>query len=170
MYQRSWLRERPETQYLFLPPEAENAYEQDLVRIAALRPPLQTLLRRSRDPRDVVRAIEQVVRAGAVRRRGGRAIIKDPFALLMAEWIDARTAADVIVCVRHPAAFASSIKRLGWRLDERWLLSQDGLMADELAPHCPGRTGSTSSITPAWRGVSSTAWSSDCRPTTPTGR
>lgn len=137
MNPRSWLSRRPEERFLHQSPDATSPYEEDLDRIVALRPPPMTLLRRARDGRDVIRAGEQVLTAARDRRLGARAIIKDPFALFLAEWIHARSDADVVVCVRHPAAFVSSIVRLGWRLDERWLLAQGELMEGELAAWAP---------------------------------
>lgn len=44
-------------------------------------------------------------------------------------------AAQVVVTVRHPAAFASSLKRLNWSFDFKDLLSQPLLMRDHLEPY-----------------------------------
>ena len=41
--------------------------------------------------------------------------MKDPIALLSAEWLAQRFDMEVVVLIRHPAAFASSLKRLGWK-------------------------------------------------------
>ncbi len=137
MNHRSWSVRRPDERFLHLPPGRPSPYVDDLDRIVSLRPPPVALLRRARGVRDVARVVEQVAAAGRARRGGARAIIKDPFALLLAEWLQARTDADVIVCVRHPAAFASSVKRLEWRLDERWLLAQDALVEGDLREWVP---------------------------------
>lgn len=160
MNHRSWLSERPVERYLHQSPHRPSPFDRDLERIVALRPPALALLRRSRGPRDVLRAIEQVVTARRARMRDGRAIIKDPFALLLAEWIHARTDAEVVVCVRHPAAFVSSVKRLEWRLDERWLLVQDELMSEELRAWAPAlrRAGELDTVDHAclvWRVLNS---------------
>ena len=40
----------------------------------------------------------------------------------------------MVITVRHPAAFASSLKRLGWDFDFSDLLQQDQLMRDWLEP------------------------------------
>lgn len=61
-----------------------------------------------------------------------RALVKDPCALFAAPWIADRFDASVVVLVRHPAAFVSSLKRLGWRFDVRNLLDQELLMKTEL--------------------------------------
>ncbi len=69
------------------------------------------------------------------RRAGRRALIKDPLALLSAEWLAERFDMDVVVMIRHPAAFAGSLKRFGWHspLDE--LLQQPALIHDYLADY-----------------------------------
>lgn len=61
-------------------------------------------------------------------------LIKDPFAVFSIPWFIKRFSCRVLVVVRHPAAFASSLLRLGWSFDFRHLLSQPLLMRDYLAP------------------------------------
>lgn len=61
-----------------------------------------------------------------------RPLLKDPFAVFSAPWFSRRLAFQVIVTVRHPAAFASSLKRLGWYFDFHDLLAQPLLMGDWL--------------------------------------
>lgn len=61
-------------------------------------------------------------------------LIKDPFAVFSIPWFIKRFSCRVLVVVRHPAAFASSLVRLGWSFDFRHLLSQPLLMRDYLAP------------------------------------
>ncbi len=68
------------------------------------------------------------------RRQGARPLIKDPIALLSAEWLAEQYQSQVIVLVRHPAAFASSIKRLKWLLPVADLLGQETVMRDWLYP------------------------------------
>ncbi len=66
---------------------------------------------------------------------GQRALIKDPFAVFSAKWFAQRFNFKVIITVRHPAAFASSLKRLGWNFDFNDLLDQPLLMRDHLEPY-----------------------------------
>lgn len=68
------------------------------------------------------------------RLRKRRPLLKDPFAIFSIPWFITRFNARVIVVVRHPAAMASSLKRLGWRFDFSDLLSQPLLMQDLLEP------------------------------------
>jgi hypothetical protein len=64
--------------------------------------------------------------------KGQRALIKDPFALFSAPWFAQRLNCQVVITVRHPAGFASSLKRLGWKYNFRNLLDQPLLMRDHL--------------------------------------
>lgn len=63
-----------------------------------------------------------------------RYLIKDPIACMSSEWLHQKFHMDVIVLVRHPAAFVASLKRLNWRFDFNHFFRQEELMADHLAP------------------------------------
>ena len=63
---------------------------------------------------------------------GQRALVKDPFAVFSTDWFAKRLNCKVVVTVRHPAAFAGSLQRLGWNFDFNNLLSQPLLMRDHL--------------------------------------
>lgn len=67
--------------------------------------------------------------------RGQRVLLKDPFAVFSTPWFAKRLNFKVVVTVRHPAAFASSLKRLGWSFDFNNLLEQPLLMRDHLEPY-----------------------------------
>jgi hypothetical protein len=57
-----------------------------------------------------------------------RPLLKDPFAVFSSPWFAERLDCQVVITVRHPAAFASSLKRLGWSFDFKDLLDQPLLM------------------------------------------
>lgn len=61
---------------------------------------------------------------------GQRALLKDPFAVFSTPWFARKLNCKVVVTVRHPGAFASSLKRLNWNFDFRDLLDQPLLMRD----------------------------------------
>jgi hypothetical protein len=61
-----------------------------------------------------------------------RPLIKDPFAIFSTPWFAERLGCRVVITVRHPAAFASSLKRLNWPFDFRDLLDQPLLMQNWL--------------------------------------
>ena len=64
--------------------------------------------------------------------RGQRVLMKDPFAVFSMDWFAKRLNCKVVVAVRHPAAFVSSLKRLNWPFDLQDLLDQPLLMRDHL--------------------------------------
>jgi hypothetical protein len=64
--------------------------------------------------------------------RGQRVLIKDPFAVFSTQWFAKRLNCKVVITVRHPAAFASSMKRLNWPFNFQDLLNQPLLMRDHL--------------------------------------
>ena len=67
--------------------------------------------------------------------RGQRVLLKDPFAVFSTPWFARRLNCKVVITVRHPAAFASSLKRLNWPFDFQDLLNQPLLMRDHLEPY-----------------------------------
>lgn len=75
-----------------------------------------------RDSRDFVRA----------RLRHARPLMKDPIAAFSASWLASTFGMTTIVLVRHPAAFAGSLKRLGWSHPFRDFLAQPALMQEQL--------------------------------------
>lgn len=69
------------------------------------------------------------------RLKSQRPLLKDPFAVFSAGWFARRLGCQVIITIRHPAAFASSLKRLEWPFDFNDLLAQPLLMQDWLEPY-----------------------------------
>jgi hypothetical protein len=63
-----------------------------------------------------------------------RPLLKDPFAAFSIPWFVERLNCKVVVTVRHPLAFVSSLKRLGWNFNFFDLLEQPLLMQDCLNP------------------------------------
>lgn len=59
-----------------------------------------------------------------------RAIIKDPIALMSAEWIDENFDWDIVILIRHPAAFVASLKVKNWQFNFRQYRDQNLLMKD----------------------------------------
>ncbi len=71
-----------------------------------------------------------------LRRRwlGYRPLVKDPMALMSAEWLADEYQPRVLVLSRHPASFISSLKRLGWHMRVESMLEQEALMRTYLTP------------------------------------
>jgi hypothetical protein len=85
-------------------------------------------------PRRLVGATLRALHAWKLRRSGARPLLKDPIALFSAEWLAETFGTDVVVMIRHPAAFASSLKRLSSYFPFRSILCQPRLLKGPLAP------------------------------------
>ncbi len=66
-----------------------------------------------------------------------RPLLKDPFAIFSVPWFKESLGCQVVITVRHPAAFAASLKRLDWSFDFNDLLNQRQLMDDYLEMYRP---------------------------------
>ncbi|HJQ75551.1 MAG TPA: sulfotransferase [Gaiellaceae bacterium] len=88
-----------------------------------------------RDPGDLARAVRDAWRFRRLRRAGARPLVKDPIALLSAEWLAERFGMGVVVLVRHPAGFAASLERLGWKHDFTSFLDAGGRVPELLRPY-----------------------------------
>ncbi|MBP6207982.1 MAG: sulfotransferase [Anaerolineales bacterium] len=64
--------------------------------------------------------------------RGQRPLLKDPFAVFSTPWFAQQLNCKVVITIRHPGGFASSLKRLNWPFDFDDLLNQPMLMRDHL--------------------------------------
>ncbi len=89
-------------------------------------------LRSGHDFLRMCRDVSIFLRGGLFRQRP---LLKDPFAVFSLPWFVQRLGCEVVVTVRHPAGFASSLKRLNWPFDFRDLLAQPLLMRDQLEPY-----------------------------------
>ena len=114
--------------------ENEARYASELEHVLTFRYELGPRLRRRHRPKDVARTFRDFGRTQRVRRRHPRPLMKDPIALLSAEWLAQRFDMDVVVLIRHPAAFASSLKRLGWRHSFANFLD-DGRVPEVIEPY-----------------------------------
>lgn len=89
-----------------------------------------------------LRSIKDFVRMGRDwrafsqgRKYQQRAIVKDPFAVFSSGWFFKRLGCNVVITVRHPAAFVSSLKRLNWLFEFSDLLEQPLLIRDLLSAY-----------------------------------
>lgn len=117
--------------------ENEHAYFDAIADTVALRYRTGAELRTIRSMKDVARMLREGDDMRRARRQGAAALLKDPIALFSAGWLQRRFGAAPVVLIRHPAAFASSIVRLGWRHDFGDFLAQPLLMRDRLQPFEP---------------------------------
>jgi len=106
-----------------------------LRRVVDLQYPIRYHLRESQS----LTEIKQHVKAAAQytwNRWCGRSVLwKDPLALLSAEQLAQAFDLKVLVMIRHPAAFAGSLKKKDWTFPFEDLFEQDRLMEEWLADY-----------------------------------
>ncbi|MEP6476622.1 MAG: sulfotransferase [Actinomycetota bacterium] len=91
-------------------------------------------LRSIRSSRDVGRFARDWSDFARWRRSGARPLLKDPIALLSAEWLADTFDLDVTVLIRHPAAFVNSLTQRDLSHPFDHFLRQPLLMRESLAP------------------------------------
>ena len=88
-----------------------------------------------RTPKDLLVMVRKWSIFYLARLRNQRPLLKDPFAVFSAPWFNRVLNCQVVIVVRHPAAFASSLKRLNWPFDFDHFMAQPLLMEDLLEPY-----------------------------------
>jgi Sulfotransferase family len=106
-----------------------------------------------RTGRDVLRMFRDAAAFSAGRLRRSTAVLKDPFAVFSLLWFAQALHCRIVVTVRHPAAFASGLKRLGWSFDFSDLLQQPLLMRDHLGPYRAAMTSPETADTAGQAGL-----------------
>jgi hypothetical protein len=122
--------------FTYVSRENEEAFIDPVARTLAFSYSTAVAMRECRSPRAMARVARDYLAFARARRAKVRPLVKDPLAFFSADWLADRFDAQVIVLVRHPAAFASSLKRLGWSSHSfSHFLRQPLLMRDLLAPY-----------------------------------
>lgn len=129
---KSWFRHRPPVWFQHVDDVNGARWAREVDRVVDFRPAVGAIALRGRSPRALARAAQTALSARRARRNGQRALLKDPIAFFAAEWLAERYGTRNVVLVRHPAAFASSLKRLDWRFDFGNLSCQERLLAGDL--------------------------------------
>ena len=118
--------------FVYVTEENEGPFVEPLERTLEFRYDLRRQLPAVRSAHAAGRTVKDFASFTGNRLRRARPLLKDPIAVFSSEWLASRFGAEVIVLVRHPAAFASSLKRLGWTHDFLGLLDQPLLLRDHL--------------------------------------
>lgn len=123
-------------EYLFQYVCKENAdhYQRGITKSIGHHYPLIQNLARARRLRHLARIGRDQCVTLYQWARDSRPIVKDPIAFFSAEWLAETFDMDVVVLIRHPAAFCSSLTALGWRFDFSNFLEQPLLMSRYLEP------------------------------------
>jgi hypothetical protein len=121
--------------FTYVTPENEAPYRERFQRIADLRYPWLDAVRARPTPRGLASATRRAATYALARRRGGRALIKAPGALMSSPWLADRFGARIVILVRHPCGFVASVKRMNWRFRFENLYDQPLLMRDLLGDY-----------------------------------
>lgn len=84
--------------------------------------------------RDIGRAVRDSLKMSRGRFFQLRPLMKDPLALFSSEWLSHKFNMDVVILIRHPAAFVSSLKVKGWSFPFSHFLNQPILIERYLYP------------------------------------
>ena len=126
-------RARTPEWFTYVRADPEGRLAADVRRMLDFRYSYAAEIRDLRSARDAGRMVRDAARFTRWRRAGSRPLIKDPIAVLAAPWLAREFDMRVVVTIRHPAAYAASMRRLGWTHDFSGFLAQPGLV-DDLVP------------------------------------
>ena len=120
---------------MYITEENERQYYHPIKNMLAGKYSLFRGLAQARSYEEVRKFIGLWREFGKYRKQGIMPLIKDPIALMSAGWLARRFDINVIVMIRHPAAFVDSMKNRHWGFyPSRWALPQPLLMRDFLGP------------------------------------
>lgn len=125
-------RGRTEYWYTYICEENENQFIQPMRETLAFKYHLGQEITQIQSFKDLGRMARDWSNFTFAKILAKRPLIKDPFAIFSVAWFAERLNCQILITVRHPAAFASSLKKLGWHFDFNHLLQQPLLMCDHL--------------------------------------
>jgi hypothetical protein len=120
--------------FTYISAENESFYYKDIEKTIKFEYNLSAALKAKKLQKDLWYTLRDYFKFMVFRSFNFRPLIKDPIALFSAEWLASAFDMDVIVLIRHPAAFAGSLKRLNWRHPFSDFLAQPLIMKDHLYP------------------------------------
>lgn len=120
--------------FMYVTEENEAPFYEPLKRMLAFRFSMGAELAALRTARHLGRMGKNWCNFTVNRLRHATPLMKDPIAIFSCEWLARRFDMNVIMMIRHPAAFASSLRRLNWVHDFNGFLRQPLLMRGYLAP------------------------------------
>ena len=112
--------------------ENESLYLEDIEDCVCFKFHFLEEFRSVKSLKDDVRLLRDYSRFAKYRALKKQALIKDPIAVFSTEWLAKRFNMNVIVLIRHPAAFAGSLKKAKWNHPFSHFLQQPLLMQHHL--------------------------------------
>ena len=132
LHRRGVYRAEVKYWYQYITPENESQYLPAFHELLDFKYHLFDEIKSIRSRKDFLRMGRDLAIFMNGKMRNQRAVLKDPFAVFSAPWFAQKLNCRVVITVRHPAAFASSLKRLNWPFNFHDLLNQSLLMRDHL--------------------------------------
>ena len=114
--------------YQYVCKENECHYREALSKLITYDYPLVHNLAKAKTAKDIARTAREQGKLLRCRFRNCTPIVKDPIALFSADWLSTTFDMNVVVMIRHPAAFCSSLKLKNWRYNFSHFLEQPLLM------------------------------------------
>ena len=113
----------------------ESLYIEDIYRTLCFDYRVEKEIKAITSIKDGLRFLRDVSLFSSHRTQSRRPLLKDPIALFSADWLTRRFAMDTIVLIRHPAAFAASLKKAQWFHPFTDFINQPLLMERYLEPY-----------------------------------
>jgi hypothetical protein len=101
--------------YTYISENNERYYYKYIKDTISFRHNIISLINKSRNSRDIIHEMKKHVIYWKYYLLEYRPIIKDPFAVFSSEWLVSKFDMDIIIMIRHPAAFAGSLKQKDWQ-------------------------------------------------------
>src|SRR6266508_79420 len=118
--------------FTYVSSENEDEYYEPFKKLIECKYDWQGGWRDIESGRDIRQVIGDLLAVFRQRLKRARPLLKDPIALFSAEWLAKRFDAQVVILVRHPAAFISSLMKLGWEHPFGDFLAQHRLINEQL--------------------------------------
>lgn len=123
--------------FQYVSAETAELHRDMIDRVLRFDYPLLTNIGGIRQVEDVGRVARDQAAAWLRKLKGSTPIVKDPIAFFSAEWLCDEFDMNVLVMIRHPAAFCSSVKLKKWEFDFHNFADQPALVARYLSDFEP---------------------------------
>ena len=120
--------------FTYITEENEIEFYSDIASMLSFQYDAKAELAACKTPRDVARLARDYAVFYQSKRLSKSPLVKDPMAILSAEWLAKKFTAKVLMLIRHPASFVSSCHQLKWPFYFENFLNQPLLMRDYLHP------------------------------------
>ena len=124
----------PQYWYQYISEHNAESYVAAYREILSYEYPLSKCLNNSRSLLDIARISSRQGTSLLNKVSQARPVVKDPLAFFSAEWLSNQFNMQVLMLIRHPAAFCSSLKIKNWTFDFMHFTNQPELMERYLTP------------------------------------